>query len=86
MSEWIRPMQRSIAISDIYLRWVVVAILIEKKYPGYALSGQDVTLVAPGMTKKTHAKKNYWKISQCIGDISRNPAFSARHLSNATGN
>jgi hypothetical protein len=86
MSEWIRPMQRSIAISDIYLRWVVVAILIEKKYPGYALSGQDVILVAPSMTKKTHAKENYWKIPQRIGDISKNPAFFARHLSNATGN
>jgi hypothetical protein len=61
-------------------------ILIDKKYPAYALCGEDLTLMALSMTKKTHAEENYSKISQCVGDISKKTAFSARHLSTATGN
>jgi len=31
-------------------------ILVEKKYPDCALSGEDLTLMALSMTKKTHAE------------------------------
>jgi hypothetical protein len=61
-------------------------ILVEKKYPDCALSGEDLTLTALSMTKKTHAEENYSKISQSVGDISKKAAFSARHSSSATSN
>jgi hypothetical protein len=38
------------------------------------------------MAKKTHAAENYLKLSQRTENISKNPTFFARHLSNAIGN
>jgi len=34
-------------------------ILIDKKYPACAVSGEDFASMAPSMTKKTHAKENF---------------------------
>ena len=49
-----RPMQRSITIPDIYLRWRVTVILIEKKYT-------ELRKVASNATKQIASAHHVWR-------------------------
>jgi predicted metallo-beta-lactamase superfamily hydrolase len=54
MGEGTRPMQRSITIPDIYLRWRVTVILIEKKYT-------ELRTIASNATKQIASAHHVWR-------------------------